>query len=117
MTIVFHPIGFDWKVCSALIGAIAGKELFVSQLGILNSVGDAEEDSASLREKLREQYTPLQAFCIMLFCLVSMPCVATVAVVRRETNSWKLMFAQMIGLTLLAYCLTLIVYQVGIRLF
>ena len=117
MTVVFHPIGFDWKVCSALIGAIAGKELFVSQLGILNSVGDAEEDSASLREKLREQYTPLQAFCIMLFCLISMPCVATVAVVRRETNSWGLMFAQIIGLTLLAYLLTLIVYQIGSRLF
>ncbi len=117
MTVVFHPIGFDWKVCSALIGAIAGKELFVSQLGILNSVGEAEEDSSSLREKLREQYTPLQAFCIMLFCLVSMPCVATVAVVRRETNSWGLMFAQIIGLTLLAYLLTFIVYQIGSRLF
>ena len=117
MTVVFQPIGFDWKVCSALIGAIAGKELFVSQLGILNSVGDSETDTATLQEKLREQYTPLQAFCIMLFCLITMPCVATMAVVRRETNSWWLMIAQILGLTLLAYCLTLIVYQIGSHLF
>lgn len=117
MTSVFQPLGFDWKICSALIGAFAGKELFVSQLGILNSVGDAEADSMPLRDKLRAQYTPLQGFCIMLFCLISMPCVATIAVVRRETNSWGLMFAQMIGLTLLAYLVTLLVYQAGIHLF
>lgn len=114
MTVVFQPLGFDWKVCSALIGAFAGKELFVSQLGILNSFGDAEENATPLREKLREDYTPLQGFCIMLFCLITMPCIATVAVVRRETNSWKWMFFQMIGLTLLAYLITLAVYQIGL---
>lgn len=116
MTVVFQPLGFDWKICSALIGAFAGKELFVSQLGILNSFGEAEDDAAPLREKLRSDYTPLQGFCIMLFCLISMPCIATVAVVRRETNSWKLMFFQIIGLTLLAYLVTLIVYQIGLLL-
>ncbi len=114
MTVVFRPIGFDWKICSALIGAFAGKELFVSQLGILNSFGDAEENATSLREKLRADYTPLQGFCIMLFCLITMPCIATVAVVKRETNSWKWMFFQMIGLTLLAYLITLAVYQIGL---
>jgi len=113
MTTVFKPLGFDWKVCSALIGAFAGKELFVSQLGILNSVDEGEAETETLQAKLRSQYTPLQGFCIMLFCLISMPCIATVAVVRRETNSWGLMFAQLAGLTLLAYVLTLIVYQVG----
>ena len=114
MTVVFRPIGFDWKICSALIGAFAGKELFVSQLGILNSFGDAEENATSLREKLRADYTPLQGFCIMLFCLITMPCIATVAVVKRETNSWKWMIFQMIGLTLLAYLITLAVYQIGL---
>ena len=114
MTVVFRPIGFDWKICSALIGAFAGKELFVSQLGILNSFGDAEENATSLREKLRADYTPLQGFCIMLFCLITMPCIATVAVVKRETNSWKWMFFQMLGLTLLAYLITLAVYQIGL---
>ena len=50
----------------------------------------------------------------MLFCLITMPCIATVAVVKRETNSWKWMFFQMIGLTLLAYLITLAVYQIGL---
>lgn len=116
MTVVFRPLGFDWKVCSALIGAFAGKELFVSQLGILNSFGDTENDTEPLREKLRQDYTPLQGFCIMLFCLISMPCIATVAVVRRETNSWKLMFFQIIGLTTLAWIITFLVYQIGLLL-
>ena len=50
----------------------------------------------------------------MLFCLISMPCMATVAVVRRETNSWLLTGFQLLGLTLLAYVITLIVYQTGL---
>ncbi len=114
---VMKPLGFDWKVSSALIGAFAAKELFVSQLGILFSAGevdlDAEEDMTSLRQMLIRTYTPLQAFCIMLFCLLSIPCMATVAVVKRETASWKLTFLQMGGLTVLAYVTTLIVYQGG----
>ncbi|WP_176012066.1 ferrous iron transport protein B [Victivallis sp. Marseille-Q1083] len=113
LEVVMHPLGFDWRVSSALIGAFAAKELFVSQLGILYSVGEANEASLPLRTHLQENYTPLQGFCIMLFCLVSMPCIATVAVVRRETNSWTLTLLQVCGLTLMAYLLTLIVYQAG----
>ncbi len=109
MSYVFYPLGFDWKVCSALIGAVAGKELFVSQMSILN----AENSPVSLQNKLKTEYTPLQGFCIMLFCLISMPCVATMAVARREMNSWKLMILQIIGLTMLAYVVTLLVYQIG----
>ena len=114
------PLGFDWRVSSALIGAFAAKELFVSQLGILFAAGEVEVDSESgltpLRQSLIRIYTPLQGFCIMLFCLLSIPCIATVAVVRRETASWKLTFLQMGGLTLLAYVTTLIVYQAGLLL-
>ncbi len=113
---VLHPLGFDWQVSSALIGAFAAKELFVSQLGILYSVADSDGGASSLQAKLKGQYTPLQAFCIMLFCLISIPCVGTMAVVRRETGSSFLTFLQFAGLTLAAYFLTLIVYQVG-RLF
>ncbi|MDD4816380.1 MAG: ferrous iron transport protein B [Victivallaceae bacterium] len=113
LAVVLRPIGFDWKVSSALIGAFAGKELFVSQLSILYSVADDEPDVAKLQSHLRESYSPLQGFCIMLFCLISMPCVATVAVVRRETNSWLLTILQLAGLTVLAYGMTLIVYQGG----
>ena len=109
----FRPIGFDWKLTTASIGALAAKEIFVSQLGILYAEGEADEESVPLREQLRRNYTPLQAFCIMLFCLLSIPCFATLAVIRRELNSWKLMFAETAGLFLLAYVMTLIVYQAG----
>lgn len=113
LEVIMKPIGFDWRICSALIGAFAAKELFVSQLSILFSMSGAEDDSTPLQSVLRENYTPLQAFCMMVYCLVSMPCIGTVAVVRRETNSWKLTFLQLAGLTLTAYLLCLVIYQVG----
>ncbi len=115
LEVVLAPLGFDWRVSSALVGAFAGKELFVSQLSIIYSTAD--DDQASLRQLLQQNYSKLQAFCIMLFCLISMPCIATVAVVRRETNSWKLAMLQIAGLTMLAYGITLVVYQVGKLLF
>ena len=113
---IFRPIGFDWKLTTASIGALAAKEVFVAQLGILYSEGEADEESVPLREQLRANYTPLQGFCIMLFCLLSIPCFATLAVIKRELNSWKAMFIEMVGLFLLAYILTMIVYQAGMLL-
>lgn len=111
---VLGPMGFDWKIGTALIGAFAAKEVFVAQLGIVYSVGkEAGEESSALRDQLRANYTPLAAFCIMLFCLISAPCMATIAVVRRESNSWKWAFFQLAGLTVMAWVLTAIVFQSG----
>ncbi|MDD3703881.1 MAG: ferrous iron transport protein B [Victivallaceae bacterium] len=114
MNVVMAPLGFDWRINSALVGAFAAKELFVSQLGILYAVSDADEESSPLRMHLVSNYSPLQAFTIMLFCLLSIPCIATVAVVLRETRSWLLTIGQMIGLIVLAYLVSLIVYQGGL---
>ncbi|MHC4574131.1 MAG: ferrous iron transport protein B [Planctomycetota bacterium] len=107
------PLGFDWKIGTALIGATAAKEVFVSQLGIVYAVGNDDGGPQSLREKLQADYTPLTGFCIMLFCLIYAPCVATVAITRYETNSWLWPAFQFLALTALAYVLTLIVYQFG----
>ncbi len=107
------PLGFDWKIGTALIGAAVAKELFVSQLAIAYSAGRADRRSQTLREKLQQDYTPLTGFCIMLFCLISTPCVATIAMTRQETNSWAWALFQFFGLTALAYVITLIVYQLG----
>ena len=107
------PMGFDWKIGTALIGAFAAKEVFVAQMGIIYSVGEADEGSEALREKLRDNYSPLIGFCIMLYCLISAPCMATIAVTRRESGSWKWAVLQLGGLTLLAYVLTVIVFQAG----
>ena len=112
----FRPIGFDWKLTTASIGALAAKEVFVSQLGILYAEGEADEESIPLREQLVKNYTPLQGFCIMLFCLLSIPCLATLAIIKRELNSWKMAFVEAGGLFALAYCMTFIVYQLGMLL-
>ncbi|MGM0599974.1 MAG: ferrous iron transport protein B [Candidatus Rifleibacteriota bacterium] len=110
---VLKPMGFDWRIGTALIGAFAAKEVFVAQMGIVYSVGEAEEDSKSLRDKLKEKYNPLIGFCIMLFCLISAPCMATIAITKRESNSWFWALFQLGGLTIMAYVVTVIVYQVG----
>ncbi len=108
-----RPLGFDWRISTALVGAFAAKEVFVSQLGILYSVGQLGQSTEALREHLNADYTPLQGFCVMLFCLISMPCVATVAITRHETGSWAWALFQITALTALAYGLTFLVYQVG----
>ncbi|MBN1788490.1 MAG: ferrous iron transport protein B [Sedimentisphaerales bacterium] len=111
----FKPLGFDKRIVTALIGAMAAKEVFVAQMGITYAISE-HEDVSVLREKLRADYTPLQAFCIMLFCLISAPCVATVAVTRAETGRIGWAIFQWAGLTALAYVVTLVVYQLGMYL-
>ncbi len=111
---VIRPMGFDWKIGTALIGAFAAKEVFVAQLGIINATGD--NDSDTLRERLRDQYPPLSGFCMMLFCLIGFPCVATVAITRVESGRWKWALLQLGGLTGLAYVVTFTVYQLGVLL-
>jgi len=108
-----RPVGFDWRTSTALLGAFAAKEVFVAQLGIVHSLGDADEESGSLREALKQEYTPLQAFCIMLFCLISVPCMVTVATVWKESGSWRWAALQVAGLTVLAYVVTVILFQAG----
>ncbi len=110
-----RPIGFDWKIGTALIGATAAKEVFVSQLSIVYAAGsDGSVDV--LHEKLRASYTPLVAFCVMLFCLISAPCVATLAITRIEAGSWRWAAFQFVGLTALAYLVTFAVYRIGLLL-
>ncbi len=113
---VLTPLGFDWKIGTALIGAFAAKEVFVAQMGIVYSLGEVGEDSDALRAKLQENYTPLVGFAIMVFALLSAPCMATFAIVKRESNSWKWAFFQFFGMTFVAYITTLLIYQIG-RLF
>jgi ferrous iron transport protein B len=111
-----RPLGFDWKIATALIGATAAKEVFVSQLAIVYAVGSEDKGTTTLRQRLHANYTPLTGFCIMLFCLIYAPCIATVAMTRQETNSWGWALFQFFGLTVLAYVITLIVYQIGSRI-
>lgn len=107
-----EPLGFDWKIGTALIGAMAAKEVFVSQLGIVYAVGNGEGGTQNLRKQLQNSYSALTGFCIMLFCLISAPCAATVAMTRHETNSWRWAIFQFAALTALAYIITVTVHSI-----
>ncbi len=110
---IFRPLGFDWKMVTAMLGAFAAKEVFVAQMGIVYSMGEVDASSEGLRDSLRRDYTPLVGFSLMLFLLISAPCMATIAVTKRESNSWKWALGQLFGLTALAYLISLAIYQVG----
>ncbi|MBM4033666.1 MAG: ferrous iron transport protein B [Planctomycetes bacterium] len=110
---LIRPLGFDWKIGTGLLGAFGAREVFVAQMGIIYAVGSGEEHVEALRERLRAEYTPLVGFCIMLFFLISLLCVPTTVITRRETGSWGWALAQLGGLTALAYILTLVTYQLG----
>jgi ferrous iron transport protein B len=109
----FSPLGFDWKIVTAMIGAFAAKEVFVAQMGIVYSIADADQGTESLRALLARDYSPLVGFSMMLFLLVATPCMATVVVTRRESGRWRWALLQLGGLTAIAYVLSLVVYQLG----
>jgi ferrous iron transport protein B len=109
----FRPIGFDWKMLTAMIGAFAAKEIFVAQMGIVYSIADADKGTDGLRAILARDYSPLVGLSMMLFLLIGAPCMATVVVTRRESGKWRYAMLQLGGLTGIAYLLCLVVYQVG----
>lgn len=110
---IMRPLGFDWRINTALVGGLAAKEVVVAQLGIIFSLGEETSDSKPLREILAKHYSPLVGLCVMLFCLISAPCLATLAVMRRESGRTLYALAQFFGLTAIAYLVCFIVYQVG----
>ena len=110
-----RPLGFDWRVGTALVGAFAAKEVFVAQMGIVFSLG-AEEHADGLQRTLRAAYTPLQGLAMLLFCLLSAPCMSTIAVTRRETESWGWALGMLAGMTAIAWLVTFVVYQLGLWL-
>jgi len=111
---VTQPLGFDWRINTGLIGAFAAKEVFVAQMGIVLSLGEeVGAESESLHDALRRNYTPLQGMAVMVFSLLCFPCMATAAVMWRESGSWKWVTFQWVLLTAMAYLAALVVYQGG----
>jgi ferrous iron transport protein B len=116
------PLGFDWKLGVGIIGAFAAREVFVSTMGIVYGIGgDTDEASLPLRDKMRAEersdgapiYTPLMGLSLMVFFALACQCMSTLAVLKRETKSWKwpaFLFAYM---TVLAWVASFVVYQGG----
>ncbi len=116
------PLGYDWRIGIGLIGSFAAREVFVSTMSIVfNIEGDSDEH---LREAFTKAawpdgkplFTPLSCMSLMIFYVFAMQCISTVAVVRRETNSWVWPIFQIVYMTGLAYVLALLVYQGGLLL-
>ncbi len=112
---VIAPLGFDWKIGVGLISAMAAKEVLVSTLGTIYSVGAVEDDASSLQEALTADpaFSPLVAYTLMVFTLIYSPCLAALAVLRRETNSWKWTAFSFTYSTALAWVIALAIYQAG----
>ena len=115
---VIAPLGYDWKIGIALITSFAAREVFVGTMATLYSV--EETDDSSLRQKMEaathadgsKVYTLPAAFSLMIFYVLAMQCMSTLAVVKRETKSWKWPVFQFAYMTGLAYLMSLLVYQV-----
>lgn len=112
---VISPLGFDWKIGVGLFSAVAAKEVLVSTLGTIYSASESDENPLALQEALAASptFTPLVAYNLMVFTLIYSPCLPAVAVIKRETNSWKWALFSPIYSTILAWVVAFIVYQVG----
>jgi ferrous iron transport protein B len=110
---IFEPLGIDWRGSVALLTGFVAKEIVVSTMGILYAA-DGNEDSEALKNALlSSDMTPLGALAMMVFVLLYMPCLATLAAIRRETASWKWMTFSISYSTILAWTAAFIVYQGG----
>jgi ferrous iron transport protein B len=120
---VIRPLGFDWKIGVGIITSFAAREVFVSTMSVVYNVGsgDAARGGSSLVQTLRRQvrpdgrplYTPLTGITLMVFYVLALQCVSTVAVVRRETNGWRWPLFQWGYLGALAWMLAFVTYQGG----
>ncbi len=115
---VIRPLGYDWKIGIALVSSFAAREVFVGTLATIYSVGSDDEDTIKNRMAAEINPTrggPLFTFAsgisLLLFYAFAMQCMSTLAVVKRETNSWKWPVLQLLGMTALAYIIALIAFQ------
>ncbi len=116
---IIKPLGFDWKIGIALITSFAAREVFVGTMATIYSAGDSD-NTMSIREKMQADTDPVTGaptfsiavgFSLMIFYAFAMQCTSTVAVVYRETKSWKWPLIQFLFMSILAYVSSFIIYQ------
>lgn len=119
---VIQPLGFDWKIGVALIASFAAREVLVSTLSIIyNGDKEGNEESQTLISSIKDEkradgnavWTPLTAVTLMVFFVLAIQCMSTIAIVRRETNSWNWTLFMVAYMTALAYFAAFITYQGG----
>ena len=116
---VIRPLGFDWKVGIALVCSFAAREVFVSTVATLYSIGDDSDDIQTLQQRMSKEkdafgntmFTPAVVWSLLVFYAFAMQCMSTIAIVRRETKSLKWPIIQTIYMTVLAYVCSFAVYH------
>jgi ferrous iron transport protein B len=115
------PLGYDWKIGIGLVASFAAREVFVSTMGQIYNIENANEENPELQDQLRAEtrpdgtprYTPLVCLSVMVFYVLAMQCLSTVAIVRRETGTWVWPLFQIAYMTVLAWVGAFVVYQGG----
>ena len=118
---MIKPLGFDWRIGIGLITSFAAREVFVNSMGVVFGVEGADDDTTPLRDALRQAtwpdgapvFTALVCITLMVFYVFAMQCVSTLAVVRRETNSWRWPLFQTFYMTGTAWLVCFVIYQTG----
>lgn len=115
---VLEPLGFDWKMGVSLVAGLAAKEVVVSTLGTIYAVGGDTDHPQALTDYLQNDphFTPLIALTLMLFILTYPPCIAALAVIKRETGSWKWMLFMFCFENAFAWIACFIFYNIGLAL-
>lgn len=117
---VLTPLGYDWKIGIAIISSFAAREVFVGTLATIYSVGDTENEE-TIKNKMASEINPstgekvfnfASGISLLLFYAFAMQCVSTLAVTRKETNSWRWPLGQLVFMSAFAYSVALIVYQI-----
>lgn len=116
---IIKPLGYDWKIGIGIATSFAAREVFVGTLATIYSVGSAEEDENTIRNRMASEvyangqkvFTFASGISLLLFYAFAMQCMSTLAIVKRETNSWKWPIIQLSSMTTIAYFAALIVFQ------
>ncbi|WP_294733833.1 ferrous iron transport protein B [uncultured Flavobacterium sp.] len=114
------PLGYDWKIGIAIVSSFAAREVFVGTLATIYNIGSGSEDEATIKEHMEAETDPetgkkifnfASGISLLLFYAFAMQCMSTLAVTKKETNSWKWPMAQLFGMSGFAYLVSLIAYQ------
>ncbi|CAM1350872.1 ferrous iron transport protein B [Tenacibaculum halocynthiae] len=117
---IVKPLGYDWKIGIGLIASFAAREVFIGTLATIYSVENNDEDITTIKQKMESELNPdtgkkrfdfATGMSLLLFYAFAMQCMATLAIVKRETKSWKWPIIQLVGMGVLAYVVALISYQ------
>lgn len=117
---VIRPLGYDWKIGIAIVSSFAAREVFVGTLATIYNIGSGGEDEATIKERMDAEVNPVTGakvfnfatgISLLLFYAFAMQCISTLAITKKETNSWKWPMLQLVGMSGFAYLVSLLAYQ------